>query len=754
MRLNSIFRINLLSSVLPLLVVLLALGISWTFIEYREFEADTERIRAELMQAQEDMIRQQVDEVVEYLGHMESKTSERVRQTIKSRTEEAVAVAERLYAAYHGRMSDQELQELVREALRDIRFNSGRGYYFATRLDGVEMLFADHPELEGQNLLSAQDSQGRFVVQDMIRIAREQGQGFYEYGWTKPGVEGEDHAKIAYVQYFEPFDWLIGTGEYIEDMELEVQTEALNRIGNIRTGPDGYVFVLNLQGILLSHVDPDLQGDFILTMRDSQGTELFKDIIEAGLQEQGGVVEYLWPKPSTGVETPKMTYSLVFEPWNWIVCAGVFLDDVELSISQMRDRFWAGTRNKLLLAASAAVFAMGVWFLMVRHFSLRLRQGVDTFGDFFRKAVDSNEPVDDESLPFHEFKTMAGYANTMLEDRALAEEALVASEERFRSVVESSPMGMLFYALKQGDLILRGANQSAEDILGVPVLDRIGLSIEQAFPGMAEAEAPGLFREVIRTGEPFYGEQMYYTDEEIQGAYEFHAFRHTPNAVAVMFLDVTERIQAQEQINNSLAEKEVLLKEIHHRVKNNLQIISSLLYLQSEYVRDPNALDLFMESRNRIHAMAMVHEELYRSPDLARVDLKEYLLKLVPKLAGSYSQAQVESQVEAESVKITVEQAVPCGLIVSELVTNAVKHAFTGIENSKVTVRLFQRDDKVFIEVQDNGTGLPPGFDLYTSESLGLQLVVNLTKQLKGELASVGDRGALFTVSFPVQGVG
>jgi len=213
-----------------------------------------------------------------------------------------------------------------------------------------------------------------------------------------------------------------------------------------------------------------------------------------------------------------------------------------------------------------------------------------------------------------------------------------------------------------------------------------------------------------------------------------------------------ERKKAQEQIKASLREKEVLLKEIHHRVKNNLQIISSLLNLQADYLKDPEAIEVFRDSQNRIQSMAIVHEKLYQSEDLATINLSEYIQDLVSNLSYSY-----EVNLEAIAVKIKVEEvlldidtAIPCGLIINELVSNSLKYAFPKHQSGEICIELKSLIGKQMkLTVSDNGIGLPENFDFNKTDSLGLQLVDALTTQLKGTIEIDRDRGTKFQIIFP-----
>ena len=221
--------------------------------------------------------------------------------------------------------------------------------------------------------------------------------------------------------------------------------------------------------------------------------------------------------------------------------------------------------------------------------------------------------------------------------------------------------------------------------------------------------------------------------------------------ISTIIRDITERKQAEEKIRISLEEKEILLKEIHHRVKNNMQVVSSILQLQSGYIHDPVALGMFQECRDRIQSMALIHERLYQSSDLAQIDFSEYIRGLVSMLIHSHRPSGLELQwdVEIQSISLDLDTAIPVGLIVNELVINALKYAFKGKLSGKIKVSLESIDHLQYqLEVSDDGCGIPKEFDISKAASLGLRLVRILSKQIQGDLTVFNQNGTHFRVTF------
>lgn len=217
-------------------------------------------------------------------------------------------------------------------------------------------------------------------------------------------------------------------------------------------------------------------------------------------------------------------------------------------------------------------------------------------------------------------------------------------------------------------------------------------------------------------------------------------------------VEIAERHKTHEQLKTILHEREALLKEIHHRVKNNLQIISSLLNLQARQLADPIGLEALRESQNRVRLMALLHEKLYRSGDLARIDFRRYVEELITYLFRSYSASpfRISLKLEIGEVFFDIDAAIPCGLIINELVSNSLKYAFPADASGTIRIALTIRDSMVTLQVSDSGPGLPENFDVANNTSLGLHLVRSLAEQLGGAAAFPGPGDPMcVTIQFP-----
>ncbi len=329
-------------------------------------------------------------------------------------------------------------------------------------------------------------------------------------------------------------------------------------------------------------------------------------------------------------------------------------------------------------------------------------------------------------------------------------------EERFRRVVEYAPSAMVMIDGK-GRIVL--VNEQTEQLFAYPRSELIGQAVEMLVPerlrgehvhfrsgflGVPQARPMGIGRDLYARradGTEFpveIGLNPMETEEGIM--------------VLASIVDITERQRAQQKLEKTLKEKTVLLNEVHHRVKNNLQIISSLLNLQATHAADSGLRSILAESQNRVRAMALTHQLLFERKDYSRIDLGEYLERLAQLLVSSYRQENSRISIRVtlpdEPQFLDIERAIPCGLVVNELVTNAFKHAFPDERSGEVLVELSVMNGDLQLVVADDGVGLPDAFDLSHVKSLGLQLVSVLADQL-GAVFTVGNnRGARFSLRF------
>jgi PAS domain S-box-containing protein len=353
-----------------------------------------------------------------------------------------------------------------------------------------------------------------------------------------------------------------------------------------------------------------------------------------------------------------------------------------------------------------------------------------------------------------------------IEQRIAVESALKGTTARLRSIVESGEDFIIWTAGDDHQVTSANANFDQWLSLSGDGADNDNRSSTLKSQVLSSVELNGFdlkdrFSRAL-AGKPQRFEWAISRDEIDGGRRWLQLFLNPIDSVggkgeiSAIAYDITERKRIDRRIRDALKEKEILLQEVHHRVKNNLQIIHSILNLQKKFVDDEKTITGLEEIQNRVSTMSIIHETLYQNTDVSRIGFPSYITRIAGNIIQSYrSETQVELVTELEDIEAPLDQAIPCGLILNEWVSNAMKYAFVGRSKGTITVKLGVQDfpekeneEEVYIEVKDDGVGLPDGFDWSGRDSLGLYLVQALSEQLDAELTAESDEGTRFLIKF------
>jgi PAS domain S-box-containing protein len=363
----------------------------------------------------------------------------------------------------------------------------------------------------------------------------------------------------------------------------------------------------------------------------------------------------------------------------------------------------------------------------------------------------------DPKTQFAELKNQIQHVS----QRRRAEAALMQSEARYRLIADNMSdsvwlMDRNFRLTFISPSAERKRGFSHKELLGMPFGEHLAPEsrniFEKRFPGqfpdaqLAQKDLPLSATTELeftrKDGSTYWAETTLSLIRDRMG---------NPFGFVGMARDITGRKKAEEKVLASLHEKEILLREIHHRVKNNLQIIASLLYLQSINITDPFTLDILREGRSRVKSMALIHEKLYRSEDLALIPFATYLESLVDNLKEAYGinegTVSISVAITPPDLALNIETGIPCGLIINELISNSLKHAFKGGKTGAISITMTQTAPRDYtMIIADNGPGFPSDIDFKNTASLGLQLVNNLVAQLEGDISLDCTSGSAFTM--------
>jgi two-component system cell cycle sensor histidine kinase/response regulator CckA len=467
---TSISFLFLTGMVAVTVLAIIATGALWITADLGSYRREAAALRSEYIESQKALLKNEVDRAIATIEYAKSLMEDRLREDIKNRTYEAYAIATNIYREYRATLGREEIEKLLRDALRPIRFNKGRGYYFATDMRGVEQLFADKPEMEGQNLIDMRDTRGAHVIRDMIALVRSSGEGYYRYTWTKPDAAGGDFEKISFIKRFEPFDWFIGTGEYLADVEKDVQVEALDRVSRIRFGEDGYIFVGQWDG--LSLLDP-AKGRNMWDTNDVNGVKIVQELISAAIAG-GGFVSYVMPKLEDKRPAPKLSYAAPIRDWRWYVGTGLYVDRIDAVVAERQAALRSGMTLRILQVAGILAILLAGILVAARRLSRSLGRSFAAFMEFFDKAAEGAVRIDPGRLRFRELASLADSANDMTEQWRAAETDLQESGERLRGVIEHAHDGI---ALTDEAGLVIAWNKAMERLTAVPPGDALGRPI-------------------------------------------------------------------------------------------------------------------------------------------------------------------------------------------------------------------------------------------------------------------------------------
>ncbi len=285
-------------------------------------------------------------------------SKEKVKFEVKTHLEEQMfllfSAIKQQYKAHKNIMSEEELKTDIKELIKAMRYGEN-GYFWINDLDAKMIMHPIQTSLNNKNLFSFRDKNGKKIFKEFVKIAKEKEEGFLSYVWPKPGFE-EAQEKVSFVKLFKEFSWVIGTGEYIEDVSERLKEEAIKTISQIRYGVNGYFWINTSEPRMVMHaILPQLNGKDLSNIQDANGLYLFKEFARiANEKKDGAIVKYMWPKPGYKDAQRKFSYVQKFEPWDWIVGTGAYVDEVEEKVSLMKKKTQRGIN--IIIIASAIIF--------------------------------------------------------------------------------------------------------------------------------------------------------------------------------------------------------------------------------------------------------------------------------------------------------------------------------------------------------------------------------------------------------------
>lgn len=433
---SNVFFVSLLTVSLLLIVIL---GFFWIQQEKQRFARESKQIQEDFFKIQEKTLQHETQSLINFIENERQQTRDLLKKDISTRVFEAHSIATNLYQNYKNKLPDNEIKNLIINALRSVRFNNGKGFFYINNLNGIVLMDPERPNWEGDNILKLKDVYGTPIIQNEIETALNLGEGYTNYSWQKED-EQKIHPKISFVKIFKPFNWYIGCTQYVDNYKIEIQKKILDKITELRFEDNFTISVFNFDGVCLAHTSPELVGQNLWYLEDSNKTKVVQEYITRGTDTEGGFIRYLDPFVKNGEKPlPKLMFAKAYKDWQWVIGSGLHINELNNSIEQQKSELQSNV-NSYILKATIILFLVSIFIFILTRFVVKITEsGLNVFTQFFEDAASESTLIDTSILHFKEFKSLGKLANQMIQKRNEAEHQLNVETAYFEQLFENSP---------------------------------------------------------------------------------------------------------------------------------------------------------------------------------------------------------------------------------------------------------------------------------------------------------------------------
>lgn len=809
---KSLVNIYFYSMVGLTLLLTILFGYIWIYKETARFDADSKEMVSTYIQGHKDKIKSEVEHIVDYINYKKSQAKERLQNEVKQRTYEAYQTMSHIYEQNKNIKTTKEIKKLINDALYSISWDDGRGYYFVEDTDGVELINRNNPDLIGVNIIDIRDSKGNYLMKDIIAAATSpEGEGYCSYYWNKPDKPNIHVPKISFVKHFEPFDWIIGNGKYLDEEESLIQQEVIDYIDTIRFETDRYYFSGNLDG--LSYTGP-ARGRNMYDLEDVNGVKIVQELIKSA-KNGGGFVEYVMPKLKDQKPLPKISYAMLVPEWEWYVGSGTYIYEIEDIIKEKQLALQKHIKSLIFQYAAAVIFMLVVIFTLVKVITNRIKSNLESFSEFFSKASIADIKIKQDDIAFSEFSKVASYANKMINRRLDDQAAVSKNQKKYEAIFESSRDAIFLIDPHAGIL---DCNPAALTMFGINdkkmILKYQPAALSPKYQSDGSLSADHLRKIIYNTIE--HGGELYeWTHKRLNGE-EFPSSTQTTkitiNGKPVVFStirDISEQKKTQaliiqtekmlsmgglaagmaHEINNPLAGVMQTAAVLENRLLNITAFNSNIEAAKNADI-DFDKLDEYLKSRGVDRMLTSIKESGNRIAQIvrnmlnfARVNTEKKLQSIPHLIDQAIEIASIDyhqkSNYDFKNVDIKREYSkdlpqVLCDAgMIQQVILNLLKNGAHAMQNGDgkppvFDVRVWFDDVQgmVCIEIEDNGPGVSPAIThrvfepFYTTKApgsgTGLGLSVSyyiITENHAGKMVldQKPGSGAKFIIMLPIQ---
>ena len=460
---------TILASVLSAILV----GVIWLSFETGKLRDDMEKANDEFFESKQELVKNVVVSAIDYIEYTRSLSKERMKEEIKLKVDEAWNIADNIYKQNKGSRPVAEIEKMIKDAIRPIRYANDRGDVFIYTLEGIAVMSPRSPHVEGRNSINYQDLSGNYVVRNEINLLKQVDWGYIDYSALGPYSDNDSILlKSSYVRKYEPLGWYFGTKDYYADFEGDVKDEILNRFEKIRFETDGYIFINSVNGqALLRYGEKLLEPLNILASGDSIWIAAFEKQKAVFNGSRSGFVQNDFRRLVTNESETKYSYIGTFKHWGWIIGAGFYFNEIEKNIL-VRQQELSQKRNKIILRVFIIIIMLWV---IIRFFALflnnRIIRSFRLFETNFRKSSLEGSEMQVEDLAFNEFRELALNVNDITHQLKVTRTSLMKEQSLLRSIIDSSPDLIFFKDLNSRFV---GCNSAFSKYVGIEETELIG----------------------------------------------------------------------------------------------------------------------------------------------------------------------------------------------------------------------------------------------------------------------------------------
>jgi len=697
--------------------------------ELSRFSSESDRLRESIVNEKKAHLKHQVDAAIAGIEYLRVNIESDMREKIRFRVDEAYRRAVQIYEYYKDKLPEKSVKRIITESLRYDTFFKGRGYYYIFNTTGIDILYPIEPAAEGKNSLYKNFKSGKFPMLDIIDSLRNKDRTFYTYYWQKPNSKDTKiYNKTAYLRKLPFYNWIVGTGDYLDDIEIELQKKAIEKIKEIKYDEFGYVFVNTFDGkALVIHSDKYKVGDDITDIVDPDGVHVFEEELKAVKQKEGGYIRYKWFEPSLKRYMKNLTYVRGVPEWGWMLGAFTDLTLVDNIIETNKAMLY----KDLMTRVFYIILLLIVISFCILILSSRIRNRLDKkflmFYSELKSAIRKNTVIDVGKFSFEESIQLSEQTNIILGHKNEITQRLKNREKFLQTLINNLPL-TVFY--KNLDGVYTGCNKEYCRFIGKNEEDIVGKSLYEVFEKTQADRFKKADNELFaKGGIQVYDTEMTAADGSIRNV-NFHKtlYYDSNGKVAGMLgvmIDVTKRVKNEE----TLLQNQQKLKELNNTKDRFFSIIAhdlrnpfnSLLGVLELLIEEYDELD----DNTRMEYLAVVNSSsnnLYKLLDnlLQWSRMQTSKIDFVPTEVSMVDMINTEIDLlkeQAGAKEITIEfkpindvKATVDGNMISTVVRNLISNAIKFTRNTgKINVELEEAEDNITFSVQDNGVGIYKG---------------------------------------------